>query len=46
VLAAARRVADFFSLRQHLAERLCNLLMQCASKVMLRADENPKGSEP
>jgi hypothetical protein len=43
---AAQLVVDFLSLRQHLVERLCNLLMQCANKVMLRADENSKGSEP
>jgi hypothetical protein len=43
---AAQLVADFLPLRQHLAERLCNLLMQCANKVVLRADENSKGSDP
>jgi hypothetical protein len=43
---AAQLVVDFLPLRQHLAERLCNLLMQCANKVMLKVDENSKGLEP
>jgi hypothetical protein len=43
---AAQLVADFLPLCQHLAERLCNLLKQYANKVMMRADENSKGSEP
>ncbi len=46
VLAAAWRVADFFPLRQCFAELLCNVLMQLLWRVMLKNDENLKGSEP
>ncbi len=46
VLRVAWRVADFFPLRQCMAELLCNVLMQLLWRVMLRNDENLKGSEP
>jgi len=36
----------FLPLRQYHAERLCNLLMQLAWKVVPRNDESSKGSEP
>jgi len=46
VLVATWRVVNFFPLRQCLAELLCNVLMQSLWRVMLRNDENLKGSEP
>jgi hypothetical protein len=42
---AAWRVADF-SAAPSLAELLCNVLMQWLWRVMLRNEENLKGSEP